>query len=764
MKNPLLNQNFLRQLDLQTNKTLYAKIILLTWNEEPVEEIQGKITGGSINVDGASAVRRTCSLTMVSPKVDINNTYWALKNKFKLEIGVENIIDNSYPDIIWFKQGTYVFTSLNISVQSNNFTINISGKDKMCLLNGECGGTLNTSIDFGQLEEYTNSYKLIELSANDYKSNTYYYKDETGKYVKDRKTDFTAGRTYYEVDEIIRKIYSIPIVDIVKNAVHVYAGEPLHNIVINDVENYGLELLEYRGDSPMYMLRNMETGEIQNITFSTRYDGYKKIDENDLDNSNSNNFSDTTFYFTGENIIEFYNNTNFITDINANATSIWIPNQNQSSYVEHKVIRVTYGMVAGYRRTDLTYPGTLAANVGESLVSVLDKIKNMFADFEYFYDVDGRFIFQKKKTYVNQSWNPIENDDNEIYVAAAANTSEASYSFEDGVLLSAFTDAPAINNIKNDFSIWGKKKGSNGEDIKIHLRYAIDFKPEQYQAIEGGKQYISLDYTGATAREYVRCDWREIIYQMALDYFKYNHIKDNFTQLVAEANPNYYPTGITGYETYYTDMQAFWRQLYNPEAIDKNSNNEYWVEMDIVAGVGTGRFSSKNGFNENVSKYPETLNFWIDFMSTTGELGKYAVQTIGSRPKAINDDKVSGIYFKEVPNVLFISQGKEPDKNEMTGYTFINITPHMENYFSISAQGKSAWDELNNLLYQHTYASESVTLTSIPIYHLAPNTKIYVNDKNTGIAGEYILSKISVPLQYNGTSSLTTTKAVDRIY
>ena len=30
---------------------------------------------------------------------------------------------------------------------------------------------------------------------------------------------------------------------------------------------------------------------------------------------------------------------------------------------------------------------------------VLDKIKNMFSDFEYFYDVDGRFIFQKKKTY-----------------------------------------------------------------------------------------------------------------------------------------------------------------------------------------------------------------------------------------------------------------------------------------------------------------------------------------------------------------------------
>ena len=155
MKNPLGDQEFLRKLDLQRNKATYAKIILLTFDEEPVEEIQGKITQGSINIDGNSAVRRTCSLTMVSDKVDINNTYWALKNKFKLEIGVENIVDSQYPDVIWFKQGTYVFTSLNMSVQSNNFTISINGKDKMCLLNGEVGGMINASTDFGKLEEYS---------------------------------------------------------------------------------------------------------------------------------------------------------------------------------------------------------------------------------------------------------------------------------------------------------------------------------------------------------------------------------------------------------------------------------------------------------------------------------------------------------------------------------------------------------------------------------------------------------------------------------
>jgi hypothetical protein len=70
----------------------------------------------------------------------------------------------------------------------------------------------------------------------------------------------------------------------------------------------------------------------------------------------------------------------------------------------------------------------------------------------------------------------------------------------------------------------------------------------------------------------------------------------------------------------------------------------------------------------------------------------------------------------------------------------------MENYFSISAQGISAKDELDNLLYQHTYATETVNLTSVPIYHLQPNTRVFVKDDNTKINGEFIVSKITIPL------------------
>lgn len=768
MKNPLLDQTFLRKLDLEKNKITYAKIILLTFNEDPIEEIQGRITSGSINIDGNSAVRRTCSLSMVTPQADVTNTYWALHNKFKLEVGVENNIDSNYPDIIWFKQGTYLFTSLSMSVAANKFSISLNGKDKMCLLNGEVGGAINASTDFGTIEEYN-----------------------------------------YVGDNIVRNIVSIPIVDIIKNAVHTYAGEPLSNIILNDIENYGFELLEYRGDKPMYMLRDVETDEVSNMTFEAVYWG---CDENG-ESAVQYNFADLNF--------KFYNQANSITNLETNPDKVYVKiNEDVRVY---NIIKIEYGMTAGYRKTELTYPGDLIANVGESLTSVLDKIKNMFGDFEYFYDVEGHFVFQKKKTYINTAFNNLITSDNETFASDALYTSSNVYSFEDGILLTAISDNPQILNIRNDFSIWGKRKGVTGTDIPIHMRYAIDRKPTYYKPIrfdENGNQideapYITDEYIGNKTNNMRTVDWRELIYQMGIDYYKYNHKLSNFTQLIAENNPEQYPSGITGYETYYIDLQGFWRQLYNPDAIGQDVEEyknvgkvniedfakqkhyiydmvtetyseatEYndelsyyikqksdWVEVDITKGVSTGMFSVKDGFNENVTKYPETLNFWFDFIGINGELGKYSASVIGNRPKAVNNDKVNAIYFQETPSVLFLTEedfnkinANREDYNDMTGYTFIQLTPIMENYFTISSQGKSAKDELDNLLYQHTYATEAVNLTAVPIYYLEPNVRIYVDDKNIGLNGEFIVSKVTVPLQYNGTTAITTTRAVTRIY
>ena len=83
--------------------------------------------------------------------------------------------------------------------------------------------------------------------------------------------------------------------------------------------------------------------------------------------------------------------------------------------------------------------------------------------------------------------------------------------------------------------------------------------------------------------------------------------------------------------------------------------------------------------------------------------------------------------------------------------------------FSISAQGKSAKDRLDELIYQHGYCIESVTITSIPVYYLEPNTRIHVYDDKTNINGDYIVSKMTIPLAYNGTMQITATKAAESI-
>ena len=99
--NPLLDKEFLAQLDEHREKEVYAKIIALTLDELPVEEITGRVSsGGSLNVDGTSAIRRSCSFSMIAKEMNINEFYWGLNTKFKLFMGLKNTINNKYPEII----------------------------------------------------------------------------------------------------------------------------------------------------------------------------------------------------------------------------------------------------------------------------------------------------------------------------------------------------------------------------------------------------------------------------------------------------------------------------------------------------------------------------------------------------------------------------------------------------------------------------------------------------------------------------------------
>ena len=775
MLNMQYDQEFLLKLDKSKNKTIYARITSLKFDESPIETIEGRVTGGSINIDGASALRRSCSLTIVAQDFDYNDYYWGLNTKFKLEVGVQNYVDPQMPDIIWFKQGIYLITSFNTSRSTNNFTISISGKDKMCLLNGEVGGSLEASIDFGTIEE----------------------ENKNGVWT----------------------IRPIPIPEIIRNAVHTYAGEPYWNIIINDLDTYGLELLEYRYDTPLYLYKaknsNLYYNAILENDFTTVY-----LEKDNLA-SNKKLYELTTDYLDPL--------VNSLDGGNAQAKPVY-----SSSGDELYFAKVEFGQTAGYRVTELTYAGDLIANIGESITSILDKIKNMLVEFEYFYDLDGRFVFQKKQSFVSTMWQPLStNSDGEV---VAKTSSPLAYTFTNGDLITAFNNNPNLLNMRNDYSIWGERTGVSGAKIPVHMRYAIDRKPQKYKQItvnDSESELVIQKYNlehGTKLRgrpeEEVKTfiaedsDWREVIYQMALDYYKYN-ILDDFELRLREANPEYF-TGQTGYEKYYIDLQGFWRQLYDPEidadiieCTDKRDEANTAVEslkqqissmseliitthqnggdvtslkaelqtleekldyaelesaeMEIkLKTLNTRRENFYNSgkcihWNKDVYESPETLNFWFEFLDTEGELSQFSVKNVGSRSKAVNDTAIKSIYFRETPAVVYSKD--ITIENQLPGYRYIQVPEEMiDAMFSISAQGKSAKDKLDELLYQHGYCIESATITAIPIYYLQPNTRIHLHDDDTNLDGDYVVSKITLPLTYNGTMSLTATKAAESIF
>lgn len=517
ISNPLFDLEFLKDLLEDQQRTLYARITALTLDEKPIEYIEGQVTGGSINIDGKSAVRRTCSVSLVAKNLNITDFYWGLKTKFKLEIGLDNNINKNYPDIIWFKQGIYVINSFNTSKSTSGYTVNINGKDKMCLLNGDLSGALAHTTDFG-IEEY--------------------YDSKTGA------TTYT----------------SIPIKNIIREAVQNFGNELPNNIIINDIDDAGVELLEYRGDITLYLLKNIKTDVITNMTINANQPCFIDGQKTTIDS-----------LFQYDNLIDLDNSIEEPTIITL------IPN----GEIKYTVIKVEYGSVPGYRLTDLTYAGDLILNVGETITALLDKIVNMLGNFEYFYNLDGKFVFQAKKIYTSIPWLNSENGD-EVPTAEDL----PMWSFLNNQLITSFQNTPNFANLRNDFAVWGTRKTASGSELDIHMRYAIDNKPEKYTSLIDGKTYIASEDKVIIENNKVYCDWRELIYRMALDYRKYYH-NDDFLSEVAKMNTQY-PTGRTGYEQYYTDLEGFWRTLYDPnpepyyvELDDKTNLDNVWVRYAI---------------------------------------------------------------------------------------------------------------------------------------------------------------------------------------
>lgn len=491
----LQDAEFLKALDTYPHRETMAKIITLDWDENPIMEISGKITTGSVNVDGSSACRRTCSLTFITTDDNVNKVDWQIKTKYYLAVGMKNFVNDKYPEWIWFPLGMFITTSCSLTNNMQGFSLQLQGRDKMCMLDGSVGGQLFATHDFSREE-------LIHRD----------------------------GSITYEPLEIPQ---------IVREAIHVYAHEAYENIIINDTEDIAVQLLDYK------------VSDVDAIIYNVSQDNWKTYVTNIIF---SNDLDSNLWHALAEHQNDLYESFHGVEGHDGEGFQV--------------IKYVSYGDTVGYRRTKLVYPGTdneLLINVGGTLTDMLNKITQFMGEFEYFYDVYGRFVFQRKRIYHEIVWNGVLPDGENTTGYFTALAQQAIYDFQNGQIIEGYTNKPNLLAIRNDWSIWGEISGSdNDSKYACHLRYAIDDKPTMYYSMTDGCIYTTLDNLNLESlpedndiRQYweqmkanyleyignyqyfenvegviknalgtiqnkmfpvIKVDWREIIYRMAVDY------------------------------------------------------------------------------------------------------------------------------------------------------------------------------------------------------------------------------------------------------
>ena len=668
----LKDVNFLNNFDQTKLKQQFVKLIILSFNEMPIAEIQGKVLSGNLSLDGSSAMRRTANISLVADEYenDLTDTKHLLSINKKIEIliGFTNTT-GEYTDfpVLWFPQGTFVIITPNISHGMNGINISLTLHDKMALLNGECGGTLPASIIFHQVEDI----------------------DENGQI-------YIRQPTIYQI---------------IQELVNHFGGQQLGKIIISDIDDKIKKVMKWTGSTPLYLYQSLQDGQLQNH-FSTNYSEAQR----------------------GSGTIQEFE----------------------------------YGEDVGYILTDFVYPGELVSNAGDTIVTILDKIKNMLGNYEYFYDVDGNFRFQQIKNYLNTSYSTFKI--NEIQASnylVDYSGGKSVYTFTDADIITTFSNSPQYQQIKNDFIIWGKRQTLEGKEVPIRYHLAIDTKPpigNEYKVfffvdpddgITKAKKPVefanrdSFPEKGEVGNYYLAAD-TGFIYKWAPDVQTYEKTSYTIETVTAtDYRTELYMAGVAsqpfGLDSnyYYTELKNQWPKLYNM------------------------RGSNPGFFKENLQQ-PNNIDFFLDFIDTTSSLAQFSVSNIGRRTAVLVDDMVNCIFEPDNPDIVIIQAGtaetneiREECENRKQEY--VQVRTELYSLLSNGGSLRSAYEQMRKELYQYTNYNEQVSLTMLPVYYLEPNIRITIRDVESGIYGDYMIKSFSLPLDVNGTMSLSCTRALERI-
>lgn len=175
----------------------------------------------------------------------------------------------------------------------------------------------------------------------------------------------------------------------------------------------------------------------------------------------------------------------------------------------------------------------------------------------------------------------------------------------------------------------------------------------------------------------------------------------------------------------------------------------------------------KNDYYDSVKNNITGIDYYLDFIDASSTaIGEISIRNIGRRTYVINDNSINCIFEPEIPRYYIIEAGKENTAEEREVCEqrlepYIQVPSSIYKNLAIGGKYNSAFEQTRQLLYNYTRYMSSVSLTTIPIYHLEPNSLIFINDRECGIYGNYNIDSITIPLDVNSTMSISCSKALE---
>lgn len=506
----------------------------------------------------------------------------------------------------------------------------------------------------------------------------------------------------------------VPVYRIIQEVVNHFGGEDLNNIVIEDVPLRIKRVMRWTGDTPLYLVSNGGQAEAGTLSYDPQ-----------------------------------------------------LTPPEEGAYLQ-----INNGDDAGYVYNDFVYDKELVMNAGQSVADALEQIKQYLGNYEYFYDEFGIFHFREIRNYLNTTQGKImvtdmtEND----YMVERAIPKEV-YTFSDNSNLLSINVNPQYENIKNDYIVHGLRKMTDSDisyDIMYHL--VIDSKPQTGNIYTNVLLYRELDtdiqcaifpnniqelpdfgefntiYRLPDGKAYIWDDdnsWKELVVEAYYDAANPYVTVDWRTELYLQGLQALY-NNSTDQGYYFQELRAFWPQIYDLK------EQQFWGEAEdpaLQARVLTDG------------------NYFLDFIDSSGPLGKWSVSNIGRRSDVVVDEEINCLFEPEIPNIVFLDldlQDTDPEEFQRLrdecidqGQPYAQTRGEIFQAFFTGGYSNGAYARICTELYSHTTYQKTISITAIPNYYLAPNSRVRISDNTTQTFGSYMIQNISLPLDVGSVMSVT---------